>query len=57
MLRIAGRTMRPDLVCGHPSRRRFAAPQDEDFQRRVTASIFILHCGKKLAHSELPGNF
>jgi hypothetical protein len=19
--------------------------------------IFILHCGKKLAHSELPGNF
>ena len=20
-------------------------------------SIFILHCGKKLAHSELPGNF
>jgi hypothetical protein len=23
----------------------------------LTASIFILHCGKKLAHSELPGNF
>jgi hypothetical protein len=22
-----------------------------------TASIFILHCGKKIAHSELPGNF
>ena len=21
------------------------------------SSIFILHCGKKLAHSELPGNF
>jgi hypothetical protein len=23
----------------------------------LAASIFILHCGKKLAHSELPGNF
>jgi hypothetical protein len=21
------------------------------------SSIFILHCGKKLAHLELPGNF
>jgi hypothetical protein len=24
---------------------------------RILAPIFILHCGKKLAHSELPGNF
>jgi len=23
----------------------------------LAAPIFILHCGKKLAHSELPGNF
>jgi hypothetical protein len=29
MLRIAGRTMRPRCRCGHPSRRRFAAAQDE----------------------------
>jgi hypothetical protein len=28
-----------------------------NFGASISLSIFILHCDKKLAHSELPGNF
>jgi hypothetical protein len=57
MLRIAGRTMRPRSRLRPSFETPLRGSQDEDFQRRMTAFIFILHCGKKLAHSELPGNF
>jgi hypothetical protein len=46
------RRLRP---CANPLPAKRAAPQDEE--SRADRSIFILHCGKKLAHSELPGNF
>ena len=30
---------------------------DGGWYEAAASPIFILHCGKKLAHSELPGNF
>jgi hypothetical protein len=32
-------------------------PRVRGDDEKKAVSIFILHCGKKIAHSELPGNF
>src|ERR1044072_6503488 len=52
MLRIAGRTMRPETGL-HPSRRRCAAPQDEVIERVTKLSRVFLVALEKLDRNPL----
>ena len=50
--RIAGRTMRSATI---PRDGRVPRPPRDEIRYLTRASIFILHCGKKLAHSSSAG--